>query len=149
MKRLHFGIMFMLLIVAQSGTLWAKVSGECSNCHTMHNSQAGATMATYGGTSGENPCLTRGDCMGCHAYNISGTDNVVNIGGSLVPQVRHNAATDLAAGNFKYIAGTDDDKGHNVAAIDGEGNASMFPPPGLQRPTLPVPENTAATVIHR
>lgn len=133
MKRLSFSIIMILLIIAASDMPHANVTGECVNCHTMHDSQGGAPMATYGGISGANPCLTRGDCIDCHAYNISGTANVVNIGGSLVPQVWHNAAADLAGGNFKYIAtGTNDDKGHNVAAINQEGNTSMFPQPGDQ-----------------
>jgi hypothetical protein len=117
----------------------AKVTGLCSNCHTMHNSQGGAEMATYGPSSGVNPCLTLGDCIGCHAYDSgSGTDNVENIGGSLVPQVWHNAATDLAAGNFKYIStdvGANDNKGHNVSAINEEGTGTMFPPPGEENTT--------------
>ena len=93
-------------------------------------------MATYGGTSGVNPCLTRGDCIGCHAYDTSGTANVIDIGGSLVPQVWHSATTDLAAGNFKYIApADDDDTGHSVADVDQEGNTDMFPPPGDQHTT--------------
>ncbi|MCJ7615828.1 MAG: hypothetical protein MUO43_04755 [Desulfobacterales bacterium] len=109
----------------------AKVTGICSNCHTMHNSQGGADMADYGPSSGVNPCLTRGDCIGCHAYNSgSGTDNVENIDGSLVPQIWHEG-TDLAAGNFKYIstdADANDNKGHNVADIDGEGTLTSGPP---------------------
>ena len=88
-------------------------------------------MATYGGISGENPCLTRGGCIGCHAYNAGGSNNVVNIEGSLVPQVWHTG-TDLAAGNFKYIKDDDDNKGHNIAAIGQEDNVSMFPPPGCE-----------------
>jgi len=136
LKRLSFSIILILLIIAASNAPHAKVTGVCSNCHTMHNSQGGAEMADYGSSSGVNPCLTRGGCIGCHAYDISGTDNVKNIGGSLVPQVWHsNVAADLAAGNFKYIAGIDDNKGHNVADVDQEGNTSMFPPPGDQHTT--------------
>ncbi|MBW2740277.1 MAG: hypothetical protein JRE64_15850 [Deltaproteobacteria bacterium] len=126
-------IIFFIVLCSQ---VKAEVAGNCANCHTMHNSQGGSEMADYGPTSGVNPCLTRGDCIGCHAYDISGTDNVVNIDGSLVPQVWHSAATDLAAGNFKYIAtAADDDTGHSVADVDEEGNASMFPPPGDQHTT--------------
>ena len=89
-------------------------------------------MATYGGISGENPCLTRGGCIGCHAYNAIGSNNVVSIEGSLVPQVWHNNATDLAAGNFKYIKDGDDNKGHNIAAIDQEDTVTNFPQPGCE-----------------
>jgi predicted CXXCH cytochrome family protein len=130
-KRLLFSIIINVLVIVAFSQAQAQVTGLCSNCHTMHNSQGGAEMATYGGGTGANPCLTRGDCIGCHAYNTSGTDNVVNIGGSLVPQVFHDAATDLSGGNFKYIstaAGANDNKGHNVAAINVEGTITGGPP---------------------
>ena len=127
-------IIFSLVLCSQ---IKAKVTGLCSNCHTMHNSQGGSEMADYGQSSGVNPCLTLGDCLGCHASNTIGGDNVVNIG-DLVPQVWHNCETDLAAGNFKYIStdiDANDNKGHNVFAIDQEGNGFMFPPPGDQHDT--------------
>ncbi|HIJ58039.1 MAG TPA: cytochrome c3 family protein [Deltaproteobacteria bacterium] len=95
------------------------VTGLCVNCHTMHNSQDGGNMATYGGGTGPNPVLLRGTCLGCHAYNKTGTLNVIDIGGSQIPQVWHDAATDLAAGNFKYVDGTGYGKGHNVIDFFG------------------------------
>jgi predicted CXXCH cytochrome family protein len=131
MQRTLIFILSIIFSIVLCSQVNAKVTGLCSNCHTMHNSQGGADMATYGPSSGvnPNPCLTLGDCIGCHAYDSgSGTDNVENIGGSLVPQVWHNAGTDLAAGNFRYIAGADDNKGHNVAAIDIEGTLTSGPP---------------------
>ena len=113
----------------------AKVSGECSNCHTMHNSQAGASMATYGvsqwGDTAPFEALTRGTCLGCHGQG--GTDHIKSIGN--IPQVYHTGSTDLAGGNFYHIlkTGGSDTFGHNVADIDNvEGNSSMFPPPGDQ-----------------
>jgi hypothetical protein len=127
MKKSLIYIVSIIFFIVLCSQVNAEVAGNCANCHTMHNSQSGSDMATYGGTSGNNPCLTRGDCIGCHAYDTSGTDNVVNIDGSLVPQVWHNGTKDLAAGNFKYIASNDNDrKGHNVAAIDPEDTAAMF-----------------------
>ena len=133
MKKTLLAILFITLIMAAPDLCHA-ITGVCSNCHTMHNSQGGAEMATYGGGSGANPCLTRADCIGCHAYDTSGNVNVKDIAGSLVPQVFHDAATDLAAGNFKYIASNaDDTKGHNVAAIDAEG--TLTSPPGDENST--------------
>ena len=133
MKKSLIYIVSIIFSIVLCSQVKAEVSGRCANCHTMHNSQGGPNMpemADYGSSSGANPCLTRGDCLGCHAYNFSSNVNVQNIDGSEVPQVWHNG-TDLAAGNFKYLAtGTDDNKGHNVAAIDQEGNGSMFPLPG-------------------
>lgn len=128
MKKSLIYIVSIIFFIVLYSQVEAEVAGNCVNCHTMHNSQGGLDMATYGGTSGNNSCLTRGDCIGCHAYDTSGPDNVVNIDGSMVPQVWHDSATDLAAGNFKYLltTGTDDNKGHNVAAIDQEDTAAMF-----------------------
>ena len=135
MKRSFIFILSIIFSIVLCSQVKAEVAGNCVNCHTMHNSQGGADMADYGPSSGVNPCLTRGTCIGCHAYNSGGSDNVVSIGGSQVPQVWHNG-TDLAAGNFRYIAtDADDRKGHNVADIDAEGTASMFPPPGDQHTT--------------
>ncbi len=47
------------LIAAFSSPATAAVSGMCSNCHTMHNSQGGSPMA-YDGTGGPFGYLTRG-----------------------------------------------------------------------------------------
>jgi len=132
MKKSLIFILSIIFSIVLCSHVNAEVAGDCKNCHTMHNSQGGAAMADYGPSSGVNSCLTRGDCIGCHAYDTSGSVNVQDIEGSLVPQVFHDAATDLAAGNFKYIAGADDNKGHNVAAIDQEDTAAMFPLPGLK-----------------
>jgi len=131
MKKSLIFILSIIFSIVLCSHVNAEVAGNCVNCHTMHNSQGGADMATYGGTSPTNSCLTRGTCVGCHAYDTTGA-SIRSIGGSQVPQVWHNG-TDLAAGNFRYIASNANDrKGHNVAAIDQEGTAAMFPPPGYE-----------------
>ena len=107
-------LIFTLTIFSSliSPSAHAKITGPCVNCHTMHNSQGGTAMATYGGETGPNSFLTRGSCIGCHAQ---GTGNKIeNIGGSEIPQVYHTDSSDLAGGNFKYIE-TDDNRGHNVS----------------------------------
>jgi len=97
----------------------------------MHNSQGGSSMATYGGGTGPNSVLLRGTCIGCHAYNIAGSNNVVDINGSQIPQVWHNAGTDLAAGNFKYVDGAGYGKGHNVIDFFGtDSDGVLDAPPG-------------------
>ena len=129
MKRLSFSIILILLIIAASDAPQAKVTGECVNCHTMHNSQAGASMLfTADLDSAPNPALTRGDCVGCHAQNPSGDSNTV----TGIPQVRHGGS-DLAAGNFNYVVGgtaAADAKGHNVYGItaDDDGILDSTPP---------------------
>ncbi|MDI6790875.1 MAG: cytochrome c3 family protein [Thermodesulfobacteriota bacterium] len=114
------------LILSIPVTSLAAVTGPCVNCHTMHNSQGGSAMATYGadgkpwkGTS-PLPALTRGTCLGCHGYG--GAQKIVTIGGSGIPQVYHTDGSDLAGGNFAYIlgakgSGASDAKGHNVKDI--------------------------------
>ncbi len=99
-------------------------SGECSNCHTMHNSQDNASMeagANAPGVGQTGECvqchgrpwgeLLRSDCLGCHAMSVGGGPNIVN----RIPQVAHTG-TDLAAGNYRYmiIAADPDTYGHNV-----------------------------------
>jgi len=134
LKRLSFSIILILLIIASSDAPQAKVSGECSNCHTMHNSQAGASMATYGGF-GDAPfsSLVRGNCLGCHGQDPSGSEYVTL--GQKIPQVYHTTGeTDLAAGNFKHII-TDDAYGHNVDLLTGYAEDILTEPPGDENDT--------------
>lgn len=123
----------MAAVLAIVGAAEAKMSGSCSNCHTMHNSQNNQSMATYGGSSGPFPYLTRGSCLGCHGQ-IAANVSVVAIEGSFIPQVLHNAADDLAGGNFAYILGNKgggaaDAKGHNVIEL-GNNEDVLTAPPG-------------------
>jgi hypothetical protein len=64
------------------------------------------------------------DCLGCHASS-SAADNIDSTGLG-APQVVHNYATDLAAGNFRYVFFGDDAKGHNVHGF-GLGGGINFP----------------------
>ncbi len=121
------------LLVHAEGEVSARVSGPCSHCHTMHNSQGGLPMARqlnasrtdFVTDSTPNPTLLVKDCIGCHTNTepgtiVEGVPMVFNITGTGQP---------LAGGNFWSL--TDDDaNGHNVYGIDPEGSASMFPPPG-------------------
>jgi hypothetical protein len=81
--------------------LEANVTGVCSNCHTMHNSQGGQHMIYLApGETDTSPkeCLVRGTCLGCHGRG--GPAKIVDD----TPQVLHTDA-DLAGGNFAYITG--------------------------------------------
>jgi hypothetical protein len=84
-------------------------------------------MATYGGGSGPNSCLTRGTCLGCHGQG--GASKIVTIGGSQIPQVSHTDSTDLAGGNFGHIGTGGDDRGHNVIEL-GNVDGVLDGPPG-------------------
>ena len=94
----------------------AKVTGVCSNCHTMHNSQNGASVVSAGAgakwnggsVSGGNSAAPQGallatDCVGCHSN--TGTVTIVPLGDSRIPIVNNSQAPiypdeTLAGGNF-------------------------------------------------
>ena len=125
---------FFILI----GNAQAKVTGVCSNCHTMHNSQGGSEMATYGAdgkawkTDEAQSALLRGTCLGCHGMGTA--NKIETIDGSHIPQVYHTDSQDLAAGNFAYIvgdkgSGASDAKGHNVIDL-GKNDGALTDPPG-------------------
>ena len=128
-------ILAVILLINSPSSLFAKVTGICSNCHTMHNSQNGSVMVTYtygSETTDTKPYLLRGSCLGCHAQ---GTANKIEpIGGSDIPQVYHTDSTaDLAGGNFAYItgakgSGASDAKGHNIIELGGTDDFLTQPP---------------------
>ncbi|HEC96796.1 MAG TPA: hypothetical protein ENI58_01330 [Nitrospirae bacterium] len=123
-KRNHTLICLTLLLVLMLfGEVRAEVSGVCSNCHTMHNSQGGIPM-NYNGSDIPNQRLLRGDCIGCHAQNTS--SNIVNS----IPQVYHSDPTDLAGGNFRYVVNNGDAYGHNVQGIISADVTLGNTPPG-------------------
>jgi predicted CXXCH cytochrome family protein len=111
------------------GVADAKVSGECVNCHTMHNSQDGEPMAVVNGAwdggplSGMDaemafPGLLRAGCISCHS---SDNDETIHVAGSSdIPIVRTTVppSATLAGGNF-YWAENGMATGHNVTEDDG------------------------------
>ena len=130
MKRLSFSIILILLIIAASDVPQAMVTGECSNCHTMHYSQGGDALAQWG-QSGPYSALTTNTCVGCHTGM-----NVHNTGSNTTPYVMTNDAptygatgTDgntLAGGSFYWMETTDNTTGHNVDGIATD--FDMLPP---------------------
>ena len=129
MKYIVISIVGIFFFIAITAPVMAMVSGPCSDCHTMHNSQDGAPM-TYDGSFTANRFLTRGTCLGCHGQ--TGAVNIVDG----IPQVNHTNTDDLAAGNFAYMlggkgSGAADAKGHNV--IDFANLEDILDgPPGMQ-----------------
>jgi predicted CXXCH cytochrome family protein len=123
----------------------AAVTGMCSNCHTMHNSQDNTRMDDFAlgenwASTGPNEALLRGTCLGCHGMDGTGTERIVTLspgaGESKVPQVYHNDPLDLAGGNFAYItgakgSGASNRKGHNVIDLGvAYYEDVLFNPPG-------------------
>lgn len=121
-----YGLFVLGLLVGLSGPATAQITGVCSNCHTMHNSQNGSAMTLVG--TATQPMLVKGDCVGCHAQG--GASKIVAIG--QIPQVKHtDASGDLAAGNFAYIGGTKGTgasvtKGHNVIDLFGVNSDNLL-----------------------
>jgi hypothetical protein len=109
---------FLLPAVAMAGV----VDGRCDKCHTMHNSQNGATEG------GGKPMLLKGDgCVGCHA--VSTVDNDADGRGSLTTGIRAPQVDDTtgaaAVGGTSLSGGYFDITGdtrarHNVQNLTGE-----------------------------
>ncbi|MFH0809319.1 MAG: cytochrome c3 family protein [Pseudomonadota bacterium] len=104
--------------------------GECSYCHTMHNSQGNKTMfndpkeVTEESTGGPAGYCLQYSCAGCHTNASDGTTIVKTTAGVEVPIVYNTTVPTtglLAGGNFYWVAkataGRDDACGHNVWGI--------------------------------
>ena len=107
----------LALLLVPPGQSLAKVTGQCGNCHTMHNSQNGNDL------SGEPiGTLLVGGCVGCHSSNTSST--TYSLGGCAVPVVNYTGggapSQYLAGGNFYWVGAGFDAKGHNVLGIAGQ-----------------------------
>lgn len=132
----------------------AQVKGVCSNCHTMHNSQNGATEVHIGevGTNawnigtgqfgggtitGVQQQLLKSDCVGCHSASDGATTIVTDANGNKVPIVfnlgGYPTGSELAGGNFALNTGNADVYGHNVGGISDKDNtiAALEPPGSL------------------
>jgi hypothetical protein len=118
--------MLTLLLFFLPGVLLAKIPDSivCSNCHTMHNSQAGLSLnaaTTYG--------LLVASCAGCHT-GVSGTSAINTI--TKAPAVMHSSTAPgstsgsnnmLAGGSFYWVAtggGGTDNTGHNVIGLSAQ-----------------------------
>ncbi|HID30085.1 MAG TPA: hypothetical protein EYP19_08780 [Desulfobacterales bacterium] len=99
-------MLIFFLILFPPGSSFAKVSGVCSDCHTMHNSQNDTTMAT----GGPNNTLLMNSCLGCHTGTNDGSNTIPYVYSTSEPTYGTNT---LAGGNFYWVK-TDDAKGHNV-----------------------------------
>jgi len=137
--RIIFNIFLIFIFVLMNkGLVLAKVSGECSNCHTMHYSQ-NATTSSKWGSSGPYKWLTINDCVGCHSAGDSSTWKDPITGAPIVYNTAEpsygfyyaagNKHEGLAGGNFYYVT-TDDTHGHNIPGITNQDNI-LSTAPGL------------------
>ncbi|NPA39514.1 MAG: cytochrome c3 family protein [Thermodesulfobacteria bacterium] len=105
------------------------ISGPCSECHTMHNSQNGQPVAENGSSTQPFRALTIGDCVFCHTGTNTGTNNIPYVNSNTQPTYTFGGARNtLAGGNFYWVQ-SDDTKGHNVVGIAGvDSNIGLVPP---------------------
>ena len=122
-----FLISFFLLIYKQA---CSKVSGACSDCHTMHYSQGGQILATWK-AGGPFKALLIGDCVFCHTGTNDGTNTTPYVYSTSPPTYNFGGGerNTLAGGNFYWVT-QNDNYGHNVAGITSSTNLSE--PPGFE-----------------
>ncbi len=127
-----------VLLFSPPSLLQAEVTGACSNCHTMHNSQGGQPMAyDFDGTSFLKTATPRSslliyNCLGCHSAT---SGNIWQDSATKAPIVFNTVeptygATGLAGGNFYYVSTTVDNTGHNILSTNPDGTLGNAPPGG-------------------
>ncbi|HDR46226.1 MAG TPA: hypothetical protein ENN94_00835, partial [Geoalkalibacter subterraneus] len=82
-----FAAIATLTAVLLAGPAWSAVTGDCVNCHTMHNSQDGSAIEFNNQLNEEpNARLLKTDCVGCHS-NPAGSETILMLGDSRIPIV--------------------------------------------------------------
>ena len=125
-----------------SGESRAAVTGPCSDCHTMHNSQDGTAMAmewdsTFTSltlSSNPNETLLTRSCIGCHTGANTTTTTIPYVfdpdGPTYGLTGTEATTTTLAGGNFYWVV-SDQTKGHNVSGICSTADSILLVPPGF------------------
>jgi hypothetical protein len=134
-----------VLLSAGAGSAFAGVvAGACVNCHTMHNSQDGATMT---GTVNAQ-LLGAVGCQGCHGQTNANTGNngmADQLGQiPMAPQVGDASSAKQNAGGYFTLGGINATVGsnqHNVSDIGNGGDATIIAGGNV------VPGGDAATAI--
>lgn len=120
--------LILSLILFIPGNSSAKVTGACSNCHTMHYSQDGTQLSDWG-SSGPYQNLTIDNCIGCHSATDATTFKDPITGAPIVYNIAE-PATPLAGGNFYWVVAVDDSYGHNVRGISPKDSKLGIAPGG-------------------
>lgn len=139
-----FAVVLGIALVSVPVSVPAKVTGQCAQCHTMHNSQGGTPMAldiAGAAQTAPNETLLIYGCVACHTGTNDGTNNIPYVNKTTAPIYGTDGTTGetLAGGNFYWVAkvgnptGLADATGHNVAS-DGlatqDGTLGNTPPGG-------------------
>lgn len=130
MRKMFLMFCFVFLAVILVFGYADAITGVCSNCHTMHNSQGGLAMDVDG--AGPNERLLRAGCVSCHSGPSDDKNLITN-----APIVKHDTAPTgqgggftNAGGDFAWVAVGDanDKKGHSVEGVIGYVDSSNTPP---------------------
>lgn len=119
---LVFALCLMFSVVSSE----ARVTGSCSNCHTMHNSQGGKSVAkdfdgfSFSTTDTPKKNLLIYSCLGCHSAtdgnkwqdSITKAPIVFNTN-----EPNYNTEKGLAGGNFHWVI-SNETRGHNILTQD-------------------------------
>ena len=120
MKKSLITLTIMLAAVAMvavfSCPALAQVSGQCSNCHTMHDSQGGTAMATGGPLA----ALLLNSCIGCHTGTGDPLHNTNNTPYVMSSTSGFSDNLCLAGGFFPatMVAGNNADQHHGVISTN-------------------------------
>ena len=133
-------VLVLFVMALAPNLLHAKVSGVCSDCHTMHNSQNNISMsvqwdtATYNTESVDNTpnnsLLKFSQCLGCHKGNYVDNGWPIVLDNSEPSIANDGTFSDgqmTAGGNFYWVS-ADETTGHNV--IPGDPDVALTSPPG-------------------
>lgn len=112
-------------------------ANDCSQCHTMHNSQNGQSMR-FDGMASPLAILLRDDCIGCHSGRnttnslLNSPPKVIGTAQPLYTPIAGGAGTaftSLAGGDFWWVI-SDSTKGHDVANAVGHTDSNGLTAPG-------------------
>ncbi|WP_038055376.1 cytochrome c3 family protein [Thermodesulfobacterium hydrogeniphilum] len=121
--------LFLMILFNTQGI--CKVTGVCSNCHTMHNSQNNQPMV-YGNSTIPIKALLRKNCLECHTGKNTGDNTIPYVLDTSEPGYTFGDASGretLAGGNFYWVYKGNYRDGHNVAGLDPDDSLSS--PPGF------------------
>jgi len=114
---------FLLPVAANAG----RVTGQCVNCHTMHNSQGNLPMT--GATTAGSPTLLKGNCAGCHTGGVNDATGREAAGTIHAPQVT-DSTNILSGGYFNAISDATHHNVANISTADVDGALGNTPPGG-------------------
>ena len=129
MRKILLSVLVIMVSVAMSYSFAFAIAGQCSNCHTMHNSQDGSPVDT----AGPHTQLLKFDCVSCHTAATTQTNPSTG-----APAVLHTTAPSgqgagktNAGGDFYWVVNTGDAYGHNVLDLGVSADAAIgVTPPG-------------------